>query len=433
MLQDDLYGEISKLPAIDVHSHLPRNQMAAASLGGVMFYHMLIYPLRAAGAPEEKLWPEHKLHQECAAEELSFDSWLAHWPAIANTGFAWVLGTILRDLYGFDEPVTSQSLPRLREVFAAKTSQPDWARQVFAKGNIVRVLSSQTRVPPLEAGQYDGGIRFTMETSPSVGFYEHVPWPKRLERWCNWSKKEITTLAQMDNAAQEFFDKTDWTGKDVLVNWISSEADFRPVADSVIDSALADCRRGVEPPPDTARLLEAASVRSILRAVHGRIKTYQLIYGTQFLTAGPALHPVAKAAPSFASTLAYLIGEFNDVHFNLLSGYEPDEPILCALCLGYNNVSLGSFWWQTFYPSVMHAAWHRRLDMVPVNRLCGFFSDGYCVDYIYGRLRMTQRVLANVLAEKIERGFCTRGQAVQIARDLLFETPRQLFLPNETF
>ena len=437
MMRDDLFNEISQLPAIDVHSHLRRDQMAATDLGKVMFYHMLAYPLRSAGAPGARMWQPGQLHWRGREEDLPYDAWIEHWAAVSNTGFAWILRTILRDLYGFDEPVTRESLPRLKAAFLARAAQPGWAKQVLGKAGVVRILSSSFDVAPLAPGQYGGGIRFTMEAAPTSGTHEYVSWKQRLERWGQRAGREITSFGQMAHATQDYFDKLDWSGKNVLVNWLGSEADFRPAGDSAIDAIIADAIRGAELPPDSARLLEAAFVRCMLRAVRGRIKTFQLVYGTQFPTqgegpGGDGPHAVAKAASQFATSLGFLVAEFPDIHFNILNGYEIDEPLLCALCLGYNNVSLGSFWWQTFYPSVMHAAWHRRLDMVPVSRLCGFFSDGYSVDYIYGRLRMTELVLAGVLAEKIERGFCTREQALQIARDLLFETPRRLFLPDDT-
>jgi hypothetical protein len=69
--------------------------------------------------------------------------------------------------------------------------------------------------------------------------------------------------------------------------------------------------------------------------------------------------------------------------------------------------------------------------MVPASRLCAFFSDGYCVDWIYARLQMTKRVLAIVLSEKIEQGFYTLTQAVDIAQQVLLDTPKALFLPDE--
>jgi hypothetical protein len=42
-----------------------------------------------------------------------------------------------------------------------------------------------------------------------------------------------------------------------------------------------------------------------------------------------------------------------------------------------------------------------------------------------------RRVMANVMAERIERGFMTRAEALAVARDVLFETPRRIFLPDE--
>jgi len=428
MLSDDLFSEICRIPAIDVHSHLRRNQMAATGVGKLLFYHMLVYPLRAAGGLDDAHWPSKQLHGDSPDTELLYDAWMRSWPLLSNTGFAWILQTILRDLYEFDEPVTPESLPRLRAAFDRNANQPDWPRQVLTRGHIVAILSSYHDVPPLAPGEYDGGIRFTLETAPTVGTHEAFPWRQRLERLGRRAGIEIATLGQLARATQEFFDKTDWAGKNVLVNWIGSEADFRTVDASVIDRLLADCLRGMEPAPDGARLLEGAVVRCTLEAVRRRIKVYQLVYGTQFPTAENAPHPVQKAWHGFAASISHLAAEFPEIHFNILNGYEPDEPVLCSLCLAYANVSLGSFWWQTFYPSVMHAAWHRRLDMVPVSRLCGFFSDGYSVDYIYGRLRLSQRVLANVLAERIDRGFGTRQQALEIARHVMLETPRKLLM-----
>jgi len=428
MLRDELFSEMREIPAIDVHSHLRRNQMAAPGVGKLLFYHMLVYPMRAAGGLDDARWPSKELHWDAPDGELPYDAWMRSWPLLENTGFAWVLQTILRDLYEFDEPVTPESLPRLRAAFDRKASQPDWPRQVIARGKIDAILSSYCTVPPLAPGEYDGGIRFTLETAPTVGTHETIPWRRRLERLGRHAGFEVSSLAQLARAVQEFFDKTDWAGKNVLVNWIGSEADFRPVDASVVDGLLADCLRGAEPLPDGARLLEAAAVRCTLQAVRRRIKVYQLVYGTQFSTAEDAPHPVQKAWHGFAAGIAHLAAEFPEIHFNVLNGYEPDEPVLCSLCLAYANVSLGSFWWQTFYQSVMHAAWHRRLDMVPVSRLCGFFSDGYSVDYIYGRLRLSQRVLANVLAERIERGFGNRKQAIEIARQVMHETPKRLMM-----
>jgi len=234
----------------------------------------------------------------------------------------------------------------------------------------------------------------------------------------------------MREAVTAYYEKFDWSDKHALVAWISADADFTPTDAATIDGLLARCAAGEEPPRPEARLLEGALLRCLCEAIRGKTDVFQICFGTQFVTPG-LMHPVTRAAPQFASGLGHIAGEYPDIHFNLLTGRESDEPALCSLCLGYANVSLAGFWWNGFYPSAMHAAWSRRLDMVPTPRLCGFFSDGWCAEWTYARAALTRRVLAGVLAEKIDQGYYTPDQALRVARAILFDTPRQLFLPKE--
>jgi hypothetical protein len=221
-----------------------------------------------------------------------------------------------------------------------------------------------------------------------------------------------------------------WAEKRAYVWWISSMTDFTPVSDDTLSELLNVVRRRETLSVAQRSVMDAAFVRAVLRTVGMYVPVIQLCYGTQYITKGRA-HGIQRAAAPFSSTLGYLLDEFRHLHFNILNGYEPDEPVLCSLCQGYHNISLGGFWWHTFYPSVMYRAWHRRLDMVPLSRLMGFFSDGYCVDWQYGRLRMTQRVLATVLDEKIKRGFYSAGQALKVAQAVMHDTPKAVFLSAE--
>jgi glucuronate isomerase len=428
MLRDELLKAIGDLPAIDVHSHLNRDRLAASDPGAILFYHMLMYGLRSSGLAEDKLWPDGQMH----GRGRPYEDFLAYWPSVATTGFGWILRTILRDLYEFDEPLTAESLPRLQAALEARVARPAWPKEVFDRARVVRALTSATGVSPLAPGQYDGGLRFTVEKAPTGGIHEAWTWRDRLQNLSKHLGRDVTDLAGLEEAVVAFYGRLDWTGNHALVAWISSEIDFRPATTATINALVADALAGKELDLQAVRLLEAAYVRAVCRAIRGRTRVFQVCYGVQFLPPRvAAARPVGRAAPEFASSMGHLFGEFQDIHFNILNGYEPDEPIWCAMTQGYANVSLAGFWWETFYPSVMHQAVHRRLDMVPRARLMAFFSDGYCVDWVYGRLRMVQRVLANVMAERIERGFMTREEALAAARDMLFETPRRLFLPDE--
>jgi len=67
-----------------------------------------------------------------------------------------------------------------------------------------------------------------------------------------------------------------------------------------------------------------------------------------------------------------------------------------------------------------------RLDMLPANRHIGFFSDAYCVDWLYAKSLLVRTELARALANRVERGQYTPDVATRIAEKLLYETPKRL-------
>ncbi len=90
------------------------------------------------------------------------------------------------------------------------------------------------------------------------------------------------------------------------------------------------------------------------------------------------------------------------------------------------NLSLAGYWWHNFFPDTIRQVMAERLDMLPVNKQVGFFSDAYCVEWVYGKARMVEKQLARVLAEKVLQGQYTRDDALEIARSILYESPQTL-------
>ena len=64
--------------------------------------------------------------------------------------------------------------------------------------------------------------------------------------------------------------------------------------------------------------------------------------------------------------------------------------------------------------------------MLPVNKQAGFFSDAYCVEWVYGKSCLVHKQLTRVLAEKIIQGQYTRDDALGIAQSILYESPHSL-------
>jgi len=67
-----------------------------------------------------------------------------------------------------------------------------------------------------------------------------------------------------------------------------------------------------------------------------------------------------------------------------------------------------------------------RLDMVPVNKQVGFFSDAYVAQWAYAKAILVRKQMAEVFAGKVRQGQYRHEDALSIARAVLYETPQSL-------
>lgn len=431
MLLQELLAEIEKIPVIDIHSHLNRDRLSVSHPAEVLLYHMVLYELCAAGGPEDLAAPWHGPEGD---PDEAIAHFLPYFERLTNTGFGWGLKTLLRDLYEFDEPIGPASYPRLRAAMDRKLRQPDWGVQVIRRGRIVRTLTSSQKVSDLAPGQPDPGLRFTFEALP-FGTLGRQPlrMKEALAKLEAVSNVRIDSFEILRDVSAHWFKEHRLDESRALVAWMNGSPEVADVSPAEAAAMFEKIRAGTPLSPAEYDRLDGSLFRAILGAIRGQCRIFQYVLGCDPVAArGRVRLPVVEGRLDLGAHLGRLAAEFPDLHLDILNGYEPAEPGLCAAAARMPNLSLSSMWWHMFYPSVMEHAWSRRIDMVPGTGLCAFFSDGYCVDWQYARLRLTQRVLAKVLADRVQAGWMAPDEAVAFARWVLFENPRRIFLPEET-
>ena len=77
-------------------------------------------------------------------------------------------------------------------------------------------------------------------------------------------------------------------------------------------------------------------------------------------------------------------------------------------------------WWHGFTPTTLLTFFRDRLEMLPSTAWNAFYSDGYIVEWIYGKLLVTKNRLALALSGMVDEGFLTEDDALDIARRLLY-------------
>lgn len=132
-LKEKLLEGLQEIPLIDAHTHLIGGSLGAQGLHDILLYHMSISDLYAAGCPSGRRlteYPSRPDKQEAHARLKEAIPSLKH---VSNTSTNWLMRTILRDLYGWEEPVTEENWHRLDDTIRERTNDREWHRSILKK------------------------------------------------------------------------------------------------------------------------------------------------------------------------------------------------------------------------------------------------------------------------------------------------------------
>ncbi len=201
----------------------------------------------------------------------------------------------------------------------------------------------------------------------------------------------------------------------------STLIDYQPVGDAEMEAAIR--RRGQAGPAERdiyASYINEAYLTAAEK--HADKIVFQFSLGAEPMPYESACILQQRTIYQFAE----MIGRHPRLRFQVFLASRHANQAFCTMARELPNLSLAGCWWHNFFPDSMRQVIAERLDMLPVNKQIGFFSDAYCVEWVYGKTRMAQKQLAKVLAEKILQGQYTRDDALGIARSILDESPQTL-------
>jgi hypothetical protein len=202
---------------------------------------------------------------------------------------------------------------------------------------------------------------------------------------------------------------------------LSTDINYQLVSEATLEQAL---RRRAQAGP-TERDVYASYVNELLLTQleeHGQEITFQFSLGAE-----PLLFETAsRLSQRTIAQLGDMIGRHPGLRFQCFLAVRHANQALCSLARELPNLSLAGYWWHNFYPGAMRQVMAERLDMLPLNKQVGFFSDAYCVEWSYAKALIVRKQLARVLAAKVEQGQYSQADAVGIARAILYDSPQSI-------
>lgn len=434
-LAAELEAELTKVPLLDVHTHLVGGKLSARGLHDVLLYHMIISDLYAAGCPsgarltEYPNWPSREEAHARLAEAIPY------LPLIRNTSGYMGVQIILRDLYEWRSPLTPDNWQKLDSQIRERADDRSWQHAILDRTNVQR---TGTEIARRESGEDDERLQYALEWA----FFTRCQWGEydtalyELERCWEQpiaspspigtgkrpsTEHVIRSVEDVRSAMKYYVDTIPYDMVLSTATGISTDIDYRLVSDEEMAHALKNRDRAGAEERDTYASYIHELFLSELEQHSDRI-VLQFSLGAEPLP----FEAASRVSQRTIGQIADMISRHPRLRFQCFLGSRHANQALCTLARELPNFSLAGYWWHNFFPDIIRQIISERLDMLPVNKQIGFFSDAYCVEWTYAKAVIVRRQLADVLADRILQRQYSREDALSIARDILFESPRAL-------
>jgi glucuronate isomerase len=432
---DFLEQGLAETPVLDVHTHLCGPKLAARGLHDVLLYHMVVSDLYAAGCPSGARLTQFPQWPDRAEAHRRLEEALPYLPLIRNTSGWWGVRMILRDLYDWHEPITTDNWRRLDDLIRERAEDGAWARSVLRRVNIRRTCAEYCR---RGEGEGDDVLQYSLEW----GMFMRTQWGEfdtalyDLER--TWgrppeaplaigggtrpeSDRVIRTLEDVHAAMAHYVASIPYDQVISTATGVSTDIDYRLPSDDEMAAALQ--RRSLAGPAE--RDIYAAYIGEALLAgleKRGAEIVFQFSLGAEPLP----FETASRVSQKTLGQLGEMIGRHPGLRFQCFLGSRHANQTLCTLCRELPNFSLAGYWWHNFFPETIRQVIGERLDMLPLNKQVGFFSDAYVAEWSYAKAILVRKQLAQALAARVALGQYSREEALGMAREILFETPQRL-------
>lgn len=416
MLIKELLAEIENIPVADIHTHLRMDRPQAQNVTELTLYGHIIQQLVSAGADSARLQNKEN-PRESAEYALDF------FPHMYNTANFWCLSRIMSDLHGIDTDVLDKNtLDKLAESVEAKKDDPDWALDIFSKAGIESICTQIERKTD-EPLPHKDMFSFIYENPYFASHHYPRDYSYPLKASEDLLGRPLRAATDLYEAVDRHLDAVSWDEIRAYAAWIPAECVPRPASDNDVEMIIRSYQKEGRIYRGDYETICSAIIMWILDRLNEEEKPFQLILGVEMVYGCSVMAPLGTA---WREWLNVFFG-YPYVHFNVLLAPVQEAALLANYAKSIPNVSVAGFWWHSLYPGAMQSGFAERLENVPSNRIIGFFSDGWCAEWSYGKLALFRLQLARYLAARIEEGFYNESRALDLARRILWDTPRTIY------
>ncbi|HNV20041.1 MAG TPA: amidohydrolase family protein [Candidatus Hydrogenedentes bacterium] len=414
-----LHEAIAAIPLIDTHEHIKPEATLAGRTWSLFDFleHYVSSDLVSAGMSRAALEKLRQPDNGLSLEER-WNLMAPYWPFAKTTGYGRAMTAYMRDLFGIDD-INETTWAELSRRINDARSRPGWYRTVLKdKANIDCSLVITWPGEPVAVD------RAFFRAVPILDHYAIPGTRAELEQLEKEAACSIQTLDQLLTAQETMLDAFTRQGIAAVKIFLAYRRTLRFDRVSKTEAARVFDRIWLSQTQDLAfddlKPLQDFMTRTLIGRAAERGLPIQIHTGLQ---EGNGNY-LANSNPTL---LTNVIMEFSDARFDLFHAGYPFTGELAAMAKYFPNVSADLCWVQAISPHVFKRTLHEWLDTIPANKIFAGGGDSNYVEGAHGHCTLARRLVAEVLAERVEQGAMDRAGALWYAGRILRENAREFF------
>uniref|UniRef100_A0A7C2ZVJ9 Glucuronate isomerase n=1 Tax=Ignisphaera aggregans TaxID=334771 RepID=A0A7C2ZVJ9_9CREN len=416
-IYEELLKEISEIPIVDIHQHLNPARLAAKTIEDIVFYHYIVTELASAGMDREEF--EKAVHKDRISKALPYFKY------VRGTSTFWCLRQILKNIYGIDIKGIDES--NWKDVVNAIEGRPRdnaWAYSVLK--NVCKVKKSFLTINPLEPlPQYDEEVFTGALRVEHIVQYINRETLQKIEQAAGI---DVNDAESLDKALESLFKK--FHNKIVAITVpVQPDERFLIPHRNEVTLYVRDLKKRDVLSPEGRTLLSSFILHKLLSLCAEHKKVAQIMLGVKrpVPSAAPPDYAITMYSPDQILNMARLFAMYPELKFDVMTADSTISHQLTVIAKNYPNVCISGYWWYSMYPEIIGSYIRLRLQMLPYNKIGGFFSDAYVVEWVYGKAALVKKVLARVLAEMVFENYIDKELAIDMAKALLYENAIHIY------
>lgn len=413
-LKTRIFDELNSLVLIDPHTHINPLNPSSETLADILGYHYYTELAHSAGMPKEQIEDPTLSPKERVGVLVSG---LGN---IDNTvQLSWLLEAA-KELFGVEiDRLDESNWEALYDAAQAKLDSAGWEDEVLKLSKLEAVFLTNDFDDDLQGFDTARYIP-CLRTDDLVFHFAKASVRERLEK-C--SSTSVTGLATLAVALQQRFEH--FTSHGARACAISLPPQFAPVKVDDIAAELALSRvlsAGEEATAQDRQTLSYWVFWKLAENCRNYKLPFDLMIGVNRSVYPAGVFQGQDLYDSRVSLIQYreLFNAFPDVTFPISVLASVTNQELVSYAWIFPNVVCNGHWWYSNTPSFITRDLHARLEAVPRNKVVGYYSDMYKLEFAQPKFAMFKRCLASVLSSHfVEDMNWSETRAIELGKQVL--------------